>query len=111
MKIEAAVARAKSAPLCFEQLDLEEPRHDEVRVRIVATGVCHTDMAIRDQVIVPMPLPIVLGNEGAGVVEAIGESVAKVKVGDRVIVSGDSCWQMPELPSQPAVLLLRVLPT
>ena len=95
MKIEGAVARAKSAPLRFEQLDLEEPRHDEVRVRIVATGVCHTDMAIRDQVIVPMPLPIVLGHEGAGVVEAIGESVAKVKVGDRVIVSGDLCGKCP----------------
>ena len=55
MKIEAAVARAKSAPLRFEKLELEEPRHDEVRVRIIATGVCHTDMAIRDQIIVPMP--------------------------------------------------------
>jgi aryl-alcohol dehydrogenase len=55
MKIEAAVARAKFAPLSFENLELEEPRHDEVRVRLVATGICHTDMAIRDQTIVPMP--------------------------------------------------------
>jgi aryl-alcohol dehydrogenase len=64
MQIEAAVARNKFAPLNFETLDLEEPRHDEVRVRLVASGVCHTDMAIRDQTIVPMPQPIVLGQRG-----------------------------------------------
>jgi aryl-alcohol dehydrogenase len=95
MQIEAAVAREKFAPLNFERLDLEEPRHNEVRVRLVASGVCHTDMAIRDQVIVPMPQPIVLGHEGAGIVEKVGASVAKVKVGDRVIVSGDSCGNCP----------------
>jgi aryl-alcohol dehydrogenase len=95
MKIKAAVARAKFASLDFENLELEEPRHDEVQVRLVATGVCHTDMAIRDHTIVPMPQPIVLGHEGAGIVEAVGESVTKVKAGDRVILSGDSCGKCP----------------
>jgi aryl-alcohol dehydrogenase len=95
MRIDAAVARAKFAPLAFETLELEEPRHDEVRVRLVATGICHTDMAIRDQTIVPMPQPIVLGHEGAGIVEAVGASVTKVKAGDRVILSGDSCGNCP----------------
>jgi aryl-alcohol dehydrogenase len=95
MQIEAAVARQKLAPLNFETLDLEEPRHDEVRVRLVASGVCHTDMAIRDQVIVPMPQPIVLGHEGAGIVEKVGANVSKVNVGDRVILSGDSCGNCP----------------
>jgi aryl-alcohol dehydrogenase len=52
-------------------------------------------MAIRDQTIVPMPQPIVLGHEGAGIVEKVGASVAKVKVGDRVILSGDSCGNCP----------------
>jgi aryl-alcohol dehydrogenase len=52
-------------------------------------------MAIRDQVIVPMPQPIVLGHEGAGIVEKVGASVTKVKVGDRVILSGDSCGNCP----------------
>src|SRR5262245_1641957 len=80
MQIEAAVAREKFSPLNLERLDLEEPRHDEVRVRLVASGVCHTDMAIRDQVI-PMPQPIVLGHEGAGIIAKVGASVAKVKVG------------------------------
>ncbi len=103
MKIEAAVSRAKFAPLNFETLDLEEPRHDEVRVRLVATGVCHTDMAIRDHTIVPMPQPIVMGHEGSGIVEAVGESVTKVKAGDRVILSGDSCGNCPSCQtSQPS---------
>ena len=95
MQIEAAVARKEHAPLNFETLDLEEPRHNEVRVRLVASGVCHTDVAIRDQTIVPMPQPIVLGHEGAGIVERVGASVTKVKVGDRVILSGDSCGNCP----------------
>ena len=95
MRIEAAVARAKFAPLSFETLELEEPRHDEVRVRLIATGVCHTDMAIRDHTIVPMPQPIVLGHEGAGIVEKVGGSVTKVKAGDRVILSGDLCGNCP----------------
>jgi aryl-alcohol dehydrogenase len=95
VQIEAAVARKPLGALTFETLTLEEPRHDEVRVRLVASGVCHTDMAVRDQQIVPMPQPIVLGHEGAGVVEKVGPSVAKVKVGDRVILSGDSCGNCP----------------
>jgi aryl-alcohol dehydrogenase len=95
MKIEAAVARAERAPLTFETLNLEEPRHNEVRVRLVATGICHTDMAVRDQQIVPMPLPMVMGHEGAGVIECVGSSVTKVKAGDKVIVTGDSCGNCP----------------
>jgi len=95
MDIEAAVARAKFAPLTFETLQLEEPRQDEVRVRLVATGVCHTDMAVRDQKIVAMPLPIVVGHEGAGIVESAGAGVTKVRAGDRVVLSGDSCGNCP----------------
>jgi aryl-alcohol dehydrogenase len=103
VKIEAAVSRAKFAPLNFETLDIEEPRHDEVRVRLVATGVCHTDMAIRDHTIVPMPQPIVMGHEGSGIVEVVGEAVTKVKAGDRVILSGDSCGNCPSCQtSQPS---------
>ena len=108
MKIEAAVARAKFAPLNFEDLELEQPRHDEVRVRLVATGICHTDIAIRDQTIVPMPQPIVLGHEGSGIVEAVGGSVTKVKAGDRVIFQRRLLRQLPQLPSQSAVVLPRV---
>jgi hypothetical protein len=71
MKIRAAVTRAPKKPASLEELSLEEPRSNEVMVRVVAAGVCHTDIAMRDQVY-PVPQPIVLGHEGAGVVEAVG---------------------------------------
>jgi Zn-dependent alcohol dehydrogenase len=63
MKIRAAVTRAPKAPASLEELRLEEPRSKEVLVRVVATGVCHTDIAMRDQAY-PVPQPIVLGHEG-----------------------------------------------
>lgn len=68
MKIIAAIARRRAAPLEIETVDLEASRPSEVLVRIVATGVCHTDLSMRDQ-LYPAPLPLVLGNEGAGIVE------------------------------------------
>ena len=90
MKITAAVTRAKAAPMSIETLDLDEPRSDEILVRLVATGICHTDLAMRDQAY-PVPQPIVLGHEGAGIVERIGAGVTKVKPGDRVVMSFNSC--------------------
>lgn len=90
MKVNAAVVTAKGAPLEIRELELDALRHDEVRVRLVATGVCHTDAIIRDQVY-PTPIPIVLGHEGAGVVEEVGESVTSVRAGDHVVLSANSC--------------------
>jgi aryl-alcohol dehydrogenase len=90
MKIRAAVARSPNAPLHLEEIDLESPRDNEVLIRLVAVGICHTDIAMRDQVF-PVPQPIVLGHEGAGVVEAVGRSVSKLRVGDHVVVSYASC--------------------
>ncbi|MDQ0559145.1 Zn-dependent alcohol dehydrogenase [Rhizobium mesoamericanum] len=69
MKIHAAVARAPHMPFSLEGLDLEEPREGEILVRVVATGVCHTDIVMRDQHL-PVPQPVVLGHEGAGIVDA-----------------------------------------
>ena len=74
MKIKAAVVREKGGPFVMENLDLDEPRADEVLVRIVASGVCHTDLAARDQHL-PLPLPGVFGHEGSGVVEKVGSNV------------------------------------
>jgi aryl-alcohol dehydrogenase len=88
--ITAAVAREHKAPLTIEQLELDDPRHDEVRVKLVATGVCHTDAIARDG-IYPTPLPAVLGHEGAGVVEAIGSSITTVRPGDHVLMSAAYC--------------------
>jgi len=94
MKIAAAVTRASHAPMSLETLELEAPRPDEVLVRVVATGVCHTDIAMRDQTF-PVPQPVVLGHEGAGIVEAVGTSVTSVAPGDHVVMSYDSCGVCP----------------
>jgi aryl-alcohol dehydrogenase len=75
MQIKAAVARTVNGPFSLEALDLEEPRFDEVLVRIVATGICHTDISMRDHKIYPVPQPVVLGHEGAGIVERVGPGV------------------------------------
>jgi aryl-alcohol dehydrogenase len=86
MKIKAAVVRQKGGPFVIEEIELEEPRADEVLVRIVATGLCHTDLVARDQYL-PLPLPGVFGHEGAGIVEKVGSAVTKVKPGDHVAMS------------------------
>ncbi len=94
MQIRAAVTRAKAAPMSLEAIALEEPRDDEILVRLVATGVCHTDIVMRDQ-FYPVPQPIVLGHEGAGVVERVGRGVTKVAPGDHVVMSFNSCGACP----------------
>lgn len=90
MKIKGAVVAGTGAEFELADLELGAPGPGEVLVRMVACGVCHTDQVIRDQ-LVPMPLPAVLGHEGAGVVEAIGAGVAGIRVGDSVVLSFDSC--------------------
>ncbi|MGI4881384.1 MAG: NAD(P)-dependent alcohol dehydrogenase [Janthinobacterium lividum] len=91
MKIIAAVSREGAAAPRIEQVDLEAPRSDEVRVRIVATGICHTDLHCHSGIGMPVPKPIVLGHEGAGIVEEIGAGVTDLVVGDHVVISGGSC--------------------
>ena len=88
--INAAVAREHKGPLTNEELQLDDLREDEVRVRLVATGICHTDAIVRDGVY-PTPLPAVLGHEGAGVVEEVGELVTSVVPGDHVVMSTAYC--------------------
>lgn len=94
MKIRAAVTRAKAAPMSVETIALEDPRDDEILVKLVATGVCHTDIVMRDQ-FYPVPQPIVLGHEGAGIVERVGRGVAKIVKGDHVVMSFNSCGHCP----------------
>lgn len=90
IKIRAAVAEAKGAPFQIQDLDLDEPRADEVLVRIVACGICQTDVHVWHQRL-PTPLPIVLGHEGSGVVERVGPSVTSIKPGDHVVLSYQAC--------------------
>ncbi len=94
MKIKAAVVFEKSGAFSLEQLDISEPNDSEVLVRIAGTGICHTDLAARDQHL-PFPLPGVLGHEGSGVVEKVGARVTKVRPGDHVTLSWISCGVCP----------------
>jgi aryl-alcohol dehydrogenase len=91
MKIEAAIARGVDRDFVIEPVDLEEPRVDEVLVKLVATGICHTDIFMRDHKIYPIPHPVVLGHEGAGIVVRTGAGVSKVKTGDHVIMTAGAC--------------------
>ena len=92
MKIKAAVARLPHMPLSVEVLhiDTQSIRATEVLVKLVATGLCHTDLAAREQHL-PITFPAVLGHEGAGIVEAVGEAVVSVKAGDRVVLAPAHC--------------------
>jgi aryl-alcohol dehydrogenase len=90
MKVQAAVAYEGQRELAIESLELSGPGPDDILVRIVGCGLCHTDVKARDGHL-PVPKPVVLGHEGAGIVERVGERVTKVKPGDHVVLSYDSC--------------------
>src|SRR5947207_5232206 len=85
MKIRAAVLEEFGQPLVVQELDLAEPRAGEVLVRLVACGVCHTDMYTASGVDPAGYAPCVLGHEGAGVVERVGDGVSSLRAGDHVI--------------------------
>jgi len=93
VRITGAVSRPGAPAPELAELELEEPRAGEMRVRLVATGLCHTDLHAHDGRLAP--LPIVLGHEGAGVVEALGDGVVGFAVGDHVVLSGSSCGACP----------------
>lgn len=93
MKITAAVSRPGLPEPRLETLELESPRAGEMLVRIVAVGICHTDL--HEHPGRHSPQPIVLGHEGAGVVESLGAGVRGFEVGDHVVLSGSSCGQCP----------------
>ncbi len=86
MEFRAAVLNEVGAPLAVQTLELGELAADDVLVKIRASGLCHTDLEVM-QGSLPYPLPIVLGHEGAGVVEAVGSGVTGVRPGDHVILS------------------------
>ena len=90
MKVTAAVVEQLDGPFTVQELELDEPGPGEALVRVVATGMCHTDAITRGGDL-PMPFPSVLGHEGAGEVVAVGEGVSKVQVGDHVVIGWPSC--------------------
>jgi aryl-alcohol dehydrogenase len=89
-RVTAAVVEKTGAPFVIQELELDAPRSDEILVRVVAVGICQTDVHIRDRA-QPTVLPIVLGHEGSGVVAEVGEAVTAVKPDDRVVLSYDAC--------------------
>ncbi len=95
MKSTAAVVASRGAALTIEQFDLDEPAPNEIAVRIAATGICRTDLHMRDGEY-PIPdFPVVPGHEGAGVVTAVGSAVADVRIGDRVLLTYPFCGKCP----------------
>lgn len=90
MKVQAAVIREPGADFLLEEVFLDDPRPDEVLVRVCAVGICHTDVAVRDRHL-STPLPAVLGHEGSGIVARVGGDVDGLKVGDPVVMTFSSC--------------------
>lgn len=92
MKIKAAVAYEFGKPVVIDELDLADPRHGEVMVKLSASGICGTDSGLRKDGFGGMDkTPIAIGHEGAGYVEKVGPGVTDFKVGDAVIVSYPTC--------------------
>ena len=90
LEIRAAVLRKRGGPLKIESLQMEGPREDEVLVRLVGSGICRTDIDFVDEWD-ESDVPVVLGHEGAGVAELVGKKVKKVRAGDHVVLSYQSC--------------------
>ena len=86
MAVRAAVLPAVGAPLEVTEIVLPDPGPGQVRVRLAAAGVCHSDLSLSDGTM-RLPVPAVLGHEGAGTVAAVGEGVTGVAPGDRVVLN------------------------
>lgn len=90
MRTTVAVVNSQGADFTLEEVELADPQADEVLVKIVATGLCHTDIHLKGFLPEEM-FPNVFGHEGAGIVEAVGEAVTGIEVGDHVVLSFRSC--------------------
>jgi aryl-alcohol dehydrogenase len=95
LKIQAAVSRSGAPHPELETVEIAPPQAGEVLVRMVASGICHTDLRVHAGRGPGTPQPIVLGHEGAGVVEEVGPGVTSVVPGDPVVLSGSSCGRCP----------------
>ncbi len=84
--MKAVVAHTVNEPVVVEEVELDGVRDDEVRIKMAASGVCHSDYSVMDGTI-PLEMPVVLGHEGAGVVEEVGSQVSTVQQGDHVVLA------------------------
>ena len=96
MKAKAAILYEKHQPVQIDTVEVREPRDKEVIVKIVSSGICGTEAAYqRDIWNIDFKMPVVLGHEGAGIVEQVGSAVTKVKVGDKVVIGKPICGECP----------------
>jgi aryl-alcohol dehydrogenase len=93
MEITAAVVKEKGSNFELTKVILDKPGSEEILVRVVATGICHTDMVARDFIMGSPNFPVILGHEGAGVIESVGEDVHHLAVGDHVVMSYGYCGE------------------
>ncbi|WP_042347850.1 NAD(P)-dependent alcohol dehydrogenase [Bacillus massiliigorillae] len=89
MKIQAAVTHELGKEFSIEEVELNAPKANEVLIKVIATGVCHTDAVARDLGLAPFP--VVLGHEGSGIVIKVGDAVETIAEGDHVVLSYSSC--------------------
>ena len=92
MKTTAAVLESQGSDFTLQELEIADPAPGEVLFEVAGVGLCHTDLAVRDGHL-PFPFPAVVGHEGSGTVVAVGEGVTKVRVGDRIAASFNSCGE------------------
>src|ERR1700737_3888201 len=112
MKTRAAVAWEADKPLSIEEVDLDGPKTGEVLVRIVATGVCHTDAFTLSGADPEGLFPTILGHEGAGVVVEVGAGVTSLQAGDHVIpLYAPECRQCPSCLSRKTNLCTAIRAT
>jgi aryl-alcohol dehydrogenase len=104
MRIRAAVIEQKGAPFTIEQLELDAPRANEVLVRIVAVGICQTDIHMQHQEY-PVPFPIVLGHEASGIVENVGSGVSDIEPGEQSGFIISVLWTLQSVPERKGSLL------
>ena len=95
MKTRAAILEQPNTPLVVEEIELDDPMDNEVLIKMVASGVCHTDIHCMKGDLATPP-PVVLGHEGAGIVEKVGSNVTSVQPGDKVLVTvAPNCGKCP----------------
>ncbi len=92
MEATAAVLNQPNGPFSIETVDVAEPRAGEVRVAVKAVGICHTDLVIASGAM-GLTFPAILGHEGAGIVESVGEGVDNLRPGDKVLLTFNSCGE------------------
>lgn len=97
MKVKATLQTKSSEPLTVCEVDLEEPRPDEVLVKIIACGICHTDVIMQHE---SSHYPFLLGHEGSGIIEKVGKNVSDFTPGESVVISYTSCGHCPACRSK-----------